>query len=183
MLSLRWTCLVSLLLLQAGHADVRNCACDHSAPESLLPRECSLCKATDAQPGDAPFFVIRDANPNKPRRWLAMPRVHGRAMQDLATMSPDQRHAYWTFAIAKAREDWGESWGLAINSNERRTQCHVHIHIGKMREGVENDRLTVVDGIAQIPLPREGDGLLVHPADGKFHVHHGDDAPELMLER
>lgn len=183
MLHPRWFCAISLLLLQSGHADIRNCACDHSAPESLVPRECSLCKATDSQPGEEPFFLIRDANPNKPNRWLALPRLHGKNKQDLATMTPEQRVAYWNFAIAKGRTDWGESWGLAINSNERRTQCHAHIHIGKLKDGIEQLPVTVVDGVGAIPLPRDADGLLVHPVGGKLHVHHGDDAPELLLER
>jgi hypothetical protein len=179
----RWLCAISLLLLQSGHADIRSCACDHGTPESLASRECSLCKATDGQPGDAPFFVIRDANPNKPHRWLALPRAHGKNMQDLASMTPEQRTAYWNFAIAKGREDWGDGWGLAINSNERRTQCHVHIHIGKLKDGIETLPFTVVDSAAAIQIPPDTDGLLVHPAGNKLHVHHGDPAPELLLER
>jgi len=173
----------ALLLLQASHADVRNCQCDVTRPETLAARECSLCKAVEEQPADTPFFTLRDANPNKPNRLLALPRTHGHNPQDLVDLPPDVRTAYWTFSIDKAREKWGDGWGLAVNSLERRTQCHAHIHIGKLREGVETDQFTVVDGPAQIPLPREGDGLLVHPAGGKLHVHTGDPAPELLLER
>jgi hypothetical protein len=172
-----------LLLLWTGHADVRDCACDHSRPESLEPRDCSLCRATEAQPSVPAYFAIRDASPNKPNRWLALPRFHGRNPQDLAGMTPQQRTAYWSFAIGKARDLWGGAWGLAINSLERRTQCHMHIHIGRLREGVENDRFVTVDGPADIPLPREGDGLWVHPAGGKLHAHSGNDSPELLLER
>ena len=174
---------VALLLLAVTHADVRNCQCDVTRPETLAARECSLCKAAEAQPPEPAFFLLRDANPNKPNRWLVLPRFHGTNPQDLANMTVDQRVAYWTFAIAKAHELWGDAWGLALNSLERRTQCHAHIHLGKMREGVENDSYTVVDGPANIPLPRDGDGLLVHPANGKLHVHTGDPAPELLLER
>jgi len=162
---------------------VRSCACDHSVPEALITRECSLCKAADGQAGDAPFFVIRDANPNKPNRWLALAKAHSRGAQDLSSLTPEQRIAYWTFAIDKGRQDWGDGWGLAVNSLERRTQCHVHIHIGKLKDGVEQLPLTVVGDVASIPLPREGDGMLVHPAGGKFHVHYGDEAPELLLEK
>ena len=96
-------------------------------------------------------------------------------------MTADQRTAYWTFTIAKARELWGDGWGLAINSVERRTQCHAHIHIGKLREASRTIPFSVVDGPAEIPLPLEGDGLLVHPAGDKLHVHTGNDAPELQL--
>src|SRR6185503_4845370 len=135
---LRWLFAISLLLLQAGHADVRNCQCDPAKPETLAARECSLCKAVEAQPAEPPFFLLKDANPNKPHRWLALPRSHGEKPQDLRVLTPEQRAAYWTFAIAQARELFGDAWGLAINSLERRTQCHAHIHIGKLRpDGVE----------------------------------------------
>lgn len=175
----------ALLLLQATHADVRTCQCDVTRPETLDVRDCSLCKAAEAQPAAAAYFVLRDANPNKPHRWLALPRYHGQNPQHLGNMTPDERTAYWSYTIAKANEFWpAGDWGLAVNSLERRTQCHAHIHIGRLREGVENDRFTVVDGAASIPLPKDGDGLLVHPiGGGKLHVHTGDDAPELLLER
>ena len=170
-------------LLAPAYADVRNCLCDIARPETLAARECSLCKAAEAQPAGPAFFLLRDANPNKPNRWLALPRFHGHNPQDMADMTPDERTAYWTFTISRAREFWGDGWGLAINALERRTQCHAHIHIGRLREGVENDSFSVVDGPEAIPLPLEGDGLLVHPAGGKLHVHTGDQAPELLLER
>ena len=171
------------VLLCPAYADVRNCLCDVARPETLTPRECSLCKAAEAQPPEHAFFVLRDANPNKPHRWLALPRFHGTNPQRLADFTPEQRTAYWTFAIAKGHEFFGDAWGLALNSLERRTQCHAHIHIGKLLDGVENDSFTVVDGPADIPLPRDGDGLWVHPSGGKLHVHTGDPAPELLLER
>jgi hypothetical protein len=170
--------------LAAAPADVRTCLCDLSQPEARNARECSLCQLADAQPAEPAYFFVKDANPNKAHRLLALPRSHGRNPQDLSGMSLAERTAYWSSAIAKARELWGDQWGLAVNSLERRTQCHMHIHIGKLREGVENDSFTVVDGAAEIPLPRgETDGLLIHPAAGKLHVHTGDPAPELLLER
>jgi diadenosine tetraphosphate (Ap4A) HIT family hydrolase len=184
MVNLRWIPAATLLLLQAGHADVRSCVCDLDRPETLAARECSLCKAAEAQPATPEFFALKDANPNKPHRLLVLPRFHGRNPQDLADFTPEKRAAYWTFAIDKAHELWGDSWGLAINSLERRTQCHAHIHIGKLRDGYENDRFVVVDGPASIPLPKDGDGLLIHPIPGgKFHAHHGDDSPELSLDK
>lgn len=175
--------LAVLLTLVVSPADVRTCLCDLSQPEAASARECSLCKLADSQPAEPAYFFVKDANPNKPNRLLALPRTHGRNPQDLSGMTPAERTAYWTAAIAKARERWGDGWGLAINSLERRTQCHMHIHIGKLREGVESDIFTVAEGPASIPLPREGDGLLIHPAGGKLHVHTGDPAPELLLER
>ena len=172
-----------LLLIPAGQADVRRCLCDPARPETMELRECSLCRAAEAERSGSDYFVVQDVSPNKPHRWLALPRYHVRNPEDLSEMTRQQRTAYWTFTIAKAHELWGDDWGLAINSLERRTQCHMHIHIGKLREAVEDDRFAVVDGPAAIPLPREGDGLWVHPAAGKLHAHFGNDAPELLLER
>src|SRR4051794_11902458 len=120
-----------LLLLSSGRADVRNCVCDVSRPETLEARECSLCKEAEKQPADVQFFFLRDTNPNKPNRWLLLPRFHGNRPQQLQDMTAEQRAAYWNTAIAKGRELWGEDWAIALNSTEKRTQCHLHIHIGK----------------------------------------------------
>jgi diadenosine tetraphosphate (Ap4A) HIT family hydrolase len=172
-----------LLLAPLGEADVRQCVCDAARPETMESRECALCRVADAQPPGAAFFAIRDASPSKPNRWLELPRFHGRNPQDLAGMTAAERAAYWTAAIAKARELWGDGWGLAVNSLERRTQCHMHIHIGKLAVGVEDSRFVEVAAPADIPLPRAEDGILVHSAAGRLHVHYGDDSPELLLER
>src|SRR5579871_3394182 len=113
----------AVLLLPSGLADVRNCSCDVARPETLAQRECSLCRAAEAQPPGERFFVIRDTSPNKPNRWLALPRFHGSNPQELSGMTAQERTAYWEFAIAKARDLWGDEWALAVNNLERRTQC------------------------------------------------------------
>jgi diadenosine tetraphosphate (Ap4A) HIT family hydrolase len=172
-----------LLLLPLGRADVRGCACDVSKPETMAADECQLCRLAEAQPAEPQFFFIKDANPTKPNRWLVLPRFHGASPQELAGMTAAERTAYWTAAIAKARELWGNQWGLAMNGLERRTQCHAHIHIGKLLDGVENDRFVVVDSPADIPVPRDGTGVWVHPVGNKLHAHLGDQAAELVLER
>jgi len=171
------------LVLPTGRADIRNCLCDLAKPETLEARDCSLCRTAETHPADQPFIFLKDANPNKPNRLLALPRLHASGPQDLTTMTADQRTAYWTATIARARETWGDAWGLAVNSVERRTQCHMHIHIGKLLDTAENFPVTIVSGPADIPLPHDGDGLLIHPAGGKLHVHTGNDAPELQLQR
>jgi diadenosine tetraphosphate (Ap4A) HIT family hydrolase len=180
---LRFLGVAVLWVLPLAQADVRDCACDTAHPETLESRECALCRAADEQPAGTTYFAIPDANPTKPNRTLALPRYHGSNPQELSGMTADQRTAYWTFAIAKARDLWGEQWGLAVNNLERRSQCHMHIHIGKLNEGVEDDRMVIVDGPADIPLPREGEGLWVHPSAGKLHVHWGNPTPELLLMR
>ncbi len=175
--------LAMALLLPLVRAQVGRCDCDVARPETMESRECGLCRAAEEQPPDVAYFAIRDANPTKPNRWLALPRYHGHNPQELSGMTAAQRTAYWTFAIAKAHELWGEKWGLAVNDVGERSQCHMHIHIGKLGEGAEDDQFVVVDGPADIPLPREGDGIWVHPVAGKLHVHFGDPSPELLLMR
>ena len=128
---------IALCLLPLSRADVRDCLCDVAIPETLEARECGLCKEAEKQPADATYFFLRDVNPNKPHRWLALPRFHGNRPQQLIEMTPEQRTAYWSAAIAKARETWpNDPWGIALNSTERRTQCHIHLHIGKLLPNV-----------------------------------------------
>ena len=172
-----------VLLIPAGLADVRECACDISRPETMAARECSLCAAVEGLPADRAFQTLRDASPTKPTRWLAVPRFHGANPQDLDGMTASQRSEYWAVAIAKGRELWGDGWGLAINSLVHRSQCHMHIHIGKLMPRAEDEHFVTADGPSGIPLPRPGDGLWVHPAGGKLHVHWGNESPELLLER
>src|ERR1041384_259439 len=107
------------LLLPLVRADIRSCLCDLAKPETLEARDCSLCRTAETLPADQPFVFLKDANPNKPNRLLALPRIHASGPQDLSTMAAAQRTAYWTAAIARAREVWGDTWGLAVNSVER----------------------------------------------------------------
>ena len=171
---------VLLLTCALGLADVRNCVCDLASSESMAKRECGLCRETEKQPLDTAVFFVKDINPNKPHRWLALPRAHAHTLADLTSAD---RLALWTAAIQKAHELWGDQWGLAANSDSRRSQCHMHVHIGKLLDAVETDDFEVVAGPAEIPVPPNGGGLWIHPAAGKLHVHLGDDAPELLLMR
>ena len=98
-------------------------------------------------------------------------------------MTPTQRTELWSAAIEKAKSLWGDSWGLAVNGDESRTQCHAHIHIGKLLDGVETGRFVVANGPAEIPVPDEGGGLWVHPDGGKLHVHLGEQITETVLLR
>jgi diadenosine tetraphosphate (Ap4A) HIT family hydrolase len=171
----------ALVLLSAlALGDVRNCTCDIASVESMAKRECGLCREAEKQPPDTLVFFLKDINPNKPHRWLALPRAHAHTFADL---TPPQRLALWTAAIAKAKEIWGDQWALAANADSRRSQCHVHVHIGKLFEGVENADFVLVDGPADIPVPHDGGGIWIHPAGGKLHVHLGEDAPETLLMR
>ncbi|HTM48651.1 MAG TPA: hypothetical protein VL285_08225 [Bryobacteraceae bacterium] len=164
-------------------ADVRNCACDVDVPETLTARECSLCRVAEEQPPGPPVFFLKDNNPRKPNRMLVLPRAHLKGPNSLSDMTSKDRLVLWTAAIAKARELWGEEWGLAVNGETARTQCHAHIHIGKLLNLVETPKFIVVQGPAQIPAPADGTGLWVHPAGGKLHVHLNEQITETVLLR
>ena len=165
-------------------AEVSHCACDVSHPETLSGRECALCKEAEAQPAGAPIFFLKDSNPRKPNRWLALPRSHGQGGHPFAEMPAEQRTGFWTAAVGKAKELWGDHWGLAYNGDQARTQCHAHIHIGKLLQGIETDNFVVVAGPAKIPVPKDGTGLWVHPIEGgKLHVHLGEQICETVLLR
>lgn len=160
-----------------------HCACDVTKPETLEARECSLCKEAEAQPAGPPVFFLKDSSPRKPQRWLALPRPHGEGREPLASRSAKDRTLLWTAAIEKGKSLWGDDWGLAINGSTTRTQCHTHIHIGKLLKGVETGRFVVVDGPAKIPAPEDDSGLWVHPAGRKLHVHIGEQITETVLLR
>jgi CDP-diacylglycerol pyrophosphatase len=165
-------------------ADITHCACDLANPETMGARECGLCKEAEKQPGDAPVFFLKDNNPRKPNRWLVLPRIHGKGGDSFADMAPARRTELWAAAVTKAKELWGEQWGLAYNGDQSRTQCHAHVHIGKLLQGIETQNFVVVSGPAQIPVPKNGTGLWVHPADGgKLHVHLDEQICETVLLR
>jgi CDP-diacylglycerol pyrophosphatase len=165
-------------------ADIRNCRCDASNIAAMEEhRECSLCIEAEKQPAYVDVFFLKDKNPTKPNRLLALPRMHEPGGHALAALPAEMRHILWAAAIAKARELWGDDWGIAYNGDERRTQCHTHLHIGKLLPGEENDHFITVDRAADIPAPSEGAGLWVHPVNGKLHVHAGAQVNEFVLMR
>jgi diadenosine tetraphosphate (Ap4A) HIT family hydrolase len=173
-----------LLFASVAWADVADCACDPKNPATMERRECALCREAEKQPASPAVFFLKDINPRKPNRWLALPRSHGKTpAHRLADMTPEERTELWSAAIRKGRELWGDGWGLAINGDYSRTQCHMHIHIGKLLEGLETDTFKVVDGPAGIPVPTDGDGIWVHPCGDKLHVHYGEQITETVLMR
>jgi hypothetical protein len=137
----------------------------------------------ESQPAEPPVFFLKDNNPRKPNRTLVLPRVHGKGQDSLADMTPQQRLLLWSAAIGKAKEIWGDEWGLAVNGEMARTQCHAHVHIGKLLSGIETAQFLVVKGAAEIPVPAEGSGLWVHPAGAKLHVHLNEQITETVLLR
>jgi hypothetical protein len=164
-------------------ADVRDCQCDVTHPDVLATqKECSLCAEAEKVPPYQEIFFLKDRNPTKPNRILALPRVHTPGSHPLSSLTAEQRHVLWAAAVAKAADVWGDDWGIAYNGEEKRTQCHTHLHIGKLLPGQENDHFVVAATTADIPAP-QGTGLWVHPVAGKLHVHLGEQVNETVLQR
>lgn len=187
--------LVSLIALStaAARSDIRGCVCDLKSPETATVRGCSLCLEAEKRPETEPFFVLRDVNPTKPNRWLVLPRAAYDGINPLSKMSAEARLGLWTLAIGKAREVWGDGWGIAMNGDISRTQCHLHVHVGKLLEHQEpGDELPdapkraegkYVDGPADLPALADGTGMWFHPVGNRLHVHAGEQATEFVLLR
>lgn len=170
--------LVAFLLFGASAWAEVPCACLPGSAD----RQCSLCGEAEKQDPSVAVFFLKDTSPRKPNRWLALPRVHGEGNHALEDLPARERTALWTAAIAKAKELWGDDWGVAYNGPKVRTQCHLHIHIGKLLKGVEEGKPLTVSTVAQIPKPN-GDGLWVHPVGRRLHVHTGEQTCETVLLR
>lgn len=177
--------LLPFLLAQVVRIAEVGCPCDPAQPATLEARQCSLCREAERQPGGAEIFFLQDNNPRKPNRWLLLVRSHAYDGPHAFERMPHAlRTRVWAAAIRRARELWGEQWGLAYNGDQVRTQCHFHIHIGRLLKGVETDRaLRVVNGPAEIPVPKDGSGLWVHPHGRKLHVHLNEQICETVLMR
>jgi diadenosine tetraphosphate (Ap4A) HIT family hydrolase len=165
-------------------ADARNCACDVGKPETMQATNCSLCREAEKQPANQGVFFLKDANPSKANRTLALPRKHSPGPHSLNDLSDAERTELWSAAIAKAKELWGNQWGIAYNGEERRTQCHAHVHIGKLIDDAETGHdFVVVSSPEEIQVPTDGSGLWLHEVDGKIHVHAGAQVNETVLVR
>lgn len=179
--------LIAVLAVVGGcavAAEVNQCACDPAKPETMAVRRCSLCAEAEKHPADGTYFFLKDNNPHKPNRWLMLLRSHEYdGPLPLLKLTPQQRAEFWKTAIGRARELWGDEWGLAFNGDEVRTQCHFHIHIGRILKGVEYGRPLVVAGPAQIPAPEDGTGFWIHTYGRKLHVHTGEQRAETALFR
>jgi len=183
MLRLSAIFLVALVLVlpPASAPPVVDCPCDHSRPETLTPRVCSLCRTADQQTSEV--YFLKDINPNKPNRYLALPKAHERGMQSAGTMPEPLRTQLWREAIAKAMQLYGERWGLAHNSHLFRTQCHAHLHMGPMSPEVEELNGTLYDDPKDFPATPADQGMWVHPKDGRYCVHLDRDLTEIVLIR
>jgi hypothetical protein len=183
MAAMRVTALIALAAVGAMHAiAATECACDPQKPETMEARQCSLCREAEKQPADRTIFFLKDINPRKPNRWLALTRAHGSGLHHLHDLPLESRTALWTAAIEKAKSMWGDDWGVAYNGEKVRTQCHTHVHIGKLMPHIETNHFIVISKPSQIPAPA-GEGLWIHPVGAKLHVHLGEQTTETTLMR
>lgn len=170
----------ALLAALVLRADFVTCNCDPAKPETLENRQCSLCREAEKQTPDAAVFFLKDANPSKPNRWLALPRTHERPIE---LLTGAQRAELWTTSMRKAKSLFGDQWAIAYNAPSVQTQCHVHLHLGRLIPGVETTRFITIAKIGDIPVPASGEGYWVHPQGNEFHVHTGEQITETVLER
>ena len=172
-----------LLASVCAWADVRGCACDPARPETMQGRECSLCREAESQPPGTEIFHLKDVNPRKPNRWLVLPAAHAPGGHNIESYPRSLQTRIWMTAIAKAKELWGDEWGLAYNGEINRTQCHAHIHIGKLLRGLAPGKWVDVDSPEDIRVPGDGTGVWVHPVGDKLRVHYGEGITETALLR
>lgn len=175
-------------------SDIRGCECDVQSSLTVNIRGCSLCLEAEKRSEAEEYFLLRDVNPTKPNRWLALPRKAFDGADPLSKMSAGERVALWKLAIGKAKELWGDGWAVAMNGDISRTQCHLHVHIGKLLDGQEpgdeekpdaakRAAGVYVDGPAELPALADGTGLWFHPVGKRLHVHAGEQTTETVLLR
>ena len=160
---------------------VVGCPCDHAKAETLSGRVCSLCRTAEKQ--TAPVYFLKDINPHKPNRYLALPRVHDAGLQHVGGLPAELRTQVWEAAIEEARRLFGERWGLAENAYFFRTQCHAHIHMGPLSPEVADEGGTLYESPGDFPALEASEGLWLHPRDGQFCLHRDRDLAEVVLIR
>ncbi len=155
-------------------------SCDCSSAGAAQRRECSLSNEAEKRPPAPGVFFLKDINPRKPNRTLALPRQLGHYRLD--DLTPAERTRLWTAAIEKARELWGDDWAVAYNGDKVRTQCHIHLHIGKLNSGAKRSGFLEVSSPSKIPAPASG-GVWIYPSGRKFRVFLGEQTTETALVR
>jgi hypothetical protein len=179
--SVKYLLILAAVAACAPAADMTACVCDFSKPGGAAKIECALSMIARNQPTWEAAFLLKDNSPAKPHQWLALPKGEYGGGSPLSLMKDSERLALWSVAAQKAKDLFGDDWALAMNGADR-SQCHLHIHIGKMKPGSEKGGGIVVDDLSQIPAPSNGNGVWVHPEGGKLHVHTDEVGTEYVLE-
>jgi hypothetical protein len=97
-------------------------------------------------------------------------------------MDKAARVRFWKFAIAEAKKRFGDEWAAAYNGWRVRTQCHGHIHIGKLIQAAKIEKFQLVKRVEDFPAP-EDSGVWVYPVPGGYRVHTGEQITETALVR
>ena len=158
-----------------------DCPCDHRRPDTFSSRVCSLCGTAEKETGE--IYFLKDINPHKPNRYLALPKDHVSGFQSTAHLSDALRDRLWAKAVERAEELFPGRWGLAQNSHFFRTQCHAHIHIGPLSPEVEDTQGTLYREVSDFPNYGPEKGMWLHPKDGMYCVHFDRDLAEIVLVR
>jgi hypothetical protein len=180
---MRFAASLIVLAVCAVRADVRDCVCDLTSPDAAQIKACSLCIEAAKHPASERVIVLKDNDPTKPDRWLVLPRAPFDGADPLQRMTEPERLAMWEAAMQKGMQLWGTAWGVAMNGDIARRQCHAHVHVGKLLDGKETDNGYYVDGASQLPVIADGTGLWFHPVGGRLHVHIGEQVTETVLMR
>jgi hypothetical protein len=162
-------------------ADVRECACDLTRPETASSEMCRLNVAADKRPRYELVFAMQD--PLRATQWLAVPRGKYDGANPLLKMTETERIAMWSLAVQKASEVFGTSWAIAMNGAMTETQCRASVHIGRFLADRENDRGAYIEGIEDLPVNFDARGLWFHPVGGRLHVHTGEEDADRVLAK
>ncbi len=174
-------CLALWALLPLVPMPIVDCPCDHARPETLSSRVCSLCGTAEDRTSEV--YFLKDINPHKPNRYLALPKAHRNGFQSTYDLSESLRARLWLAAAKRAQELYPGRWGLAQNSHFFRTQCHAHIHIGPLSPEVEDTGGRLFESVEEFPDLGSEQGMWVHPREGKYCFHTERDLAEIVLVR
>ena len=147
----------------------------------MKSRVCSLCRTAERETDE--IYFLKDINPRKPNRYLALPKAHDHGFQSTNHLARDLRIELWKRAIQRAEELYPGRWGLAQNSHFFRTQCHAHIHIGPLSPEVVDEGGRVYATVEDLPDVGSAQGIWLHPKDGQYCVHLDRDLAEIVLLR
>lgn len=178
----RWLALATLGLFALAPTvpmPVVNCPCDHAHLASMKSRVCSLCRT--AEDATEEIYFLKDINPRKPSRYLALPKAHDHGFQSTIHLARNLRSKLWTRAIQRAEELYPGRWGLAQNSHFFRTQCHAHIHIGPLSPEVVDEGGRLYATVDDMPEVGPAQGIWLHPKEGQYCVHLDRDLAEIVL--
>ena len=166
---------------RAGRADLVTCSAMSASRKRWKPGNAVCAAEAEKQAPDVKVFFLKDANPSKPNRWLALPRSH-RAVHSIL-MSDEERADLLAAAVQKRKSCLAMSGPSRTTRPACRRSATIHLHIGKLIPGSGNDQFFTATKVEDIPAPPKGEGFWIHPQGNLFHVHTGEQVTETVLER